>query len=217
MAPDIIIRKFQDYFAGETPTRYPKGEILVSPGEVSDKAYFVTSGRIRAYELSYRGEEVVVSIINPPAFFPMSWSVERIPNRFYYKAESDCEVYLVDAEKVVDFMKANTDVLYNQLQRLYSAINGVLGRMVYTMAGTAKSRLLYELVAECRSYGQTQPDGSIHITATERDLASRAGLTRETVSREMSKLKKQGWVEVNGKGIFVRELQQIERALGNEA
>jgi len=216
MAPDKITEKLRAYFSDKPLVHFSKSEVLISPGEGPERIFFVAKGRVRAHEVSYRGDEVVVSVIKAPAFFPMSWATNRIPNRFYYKADSNCEVYIADTDEVMKFIKKNPDVMFNQLKRVYASLDGVLGRMVHMMSGTAKSRLLYELIMECRRFGTDQDDGTCKLDATERDLAARAGLTRETVSREMSKLKKLGWVTVNGKGIFIHDIKQLERALGGE-
>jgi CRP/FNR family transcriptional regulator len=216
MAPDTVGHKLEEHFASKPLTHYAKGEMIVTPGERSDKAFLVAHGRVKVHELSYRGDEVVVTVIKSPAFFPLNWAVNKIPNHFYYKAETDCDIYTMDSVEVLKFIRDNPDVMFTQLKQVYKALDGILGRMVHRMSGTAKSRLLYELIMECRRFGVNQADGTCRLEATERDLAARAGLTRETVSREMSKLKKQNWVTVNGKGIFIHDIKLLERALGGE-
>jgi CRP/FNR family transcriptional regulator len=214
MAADKVTQKVLDYLADKPHAQYAKGETILTPGEGSEQVFFLAEGRIKAHEVSYRGDEVVVSLIQSPAFFPLSWAINHVPNRFYYKADKDSLVYKAGKDEILDFIEKNPDVMFNQLSRVYASYDGMLGRLVQMMAGTAKTRLLYELIIECRRFGSQQPDGSCRLDATERDLAARAGLTRETVSREMSKLKRQDWVTVNGKGIFIHDTAQLERALG---
>ena len=43
-------------------------------------------------------------------------------------------------------LQANPDVVYDLLTRLYRGLDGLLGRMSQLMAGSAKSRLMYELL-----------------------------------------------------------------------
>lgn len=214
MEHDKTTQKILDFFADKHSTRYTKGETVIAPSENPLHVYFVASGRIKAHEVSYRGDEVVVSLINAPAFFPMMWTLNHVPNRFYYKADKDSVVYMADKDAVLEFIQKNPDIMYTQLKAVYSSYDGMLGRLVQIMSGTAKSRLLYELANEGRRFGTQLEDGSCRLEATERDLAARAGLTRETVSREMSKLKRQELVTVNGKGIFIHDIKQIEQALG---
>lgn len=216
MTPDSVTQKINAFFADKTRVKFAKGEVLVAANENPDHIFYMFKGRVRTYELSYRGDEVVVGVLKPPTFFPLSRTINQVPNRFYYKADTDCEVYQADQSAVFEFIQSNPDVMMSQLKQVYGTLDTVLGRVVHMMSGTAKSRLIYELIMECRRFGNAQPDGTCRLDASERDLAARAGLTRETVSREMAKLKRLGWVTISGKGIFIRDINDLERALGTE-
>lgn len=211
-ATDKIHAAFSKY-----PKRtYPKGQILVFADESPDYIFYIVSGRVRKYDVSYRGDEVIVNVFQPPSFFPMSWAINHTPNKFFYKAETKVELHTVPAAAAVEFLKANPDVMFDLLSRIYKGMDGLLGRMVHLMAGTARSRLLYELIIECRRFGTEQPNGSIILSTNEVDLAARSGLSRETVSREMSKIKEQSWVEVANKNIIVKDVAELEKSLGIE-
>ncbi|MNQ88997.1 hypothetical protein D3C85_1042900 [compost metagenome] len=56
------------------------------------------------------------------------------------------------------------------------------------MSGDAHDRLLFELFIEARRSGEMQSDGSCVVNVSLADLAQRAGLTRETISRELGKI-----------------------------
>ena len=73
---------------------------------------------------------------------------------------------------------------------------------------------MYELIIESRRFGEKLRDGSIKLTVNEQDLAARAGMTRETVSREIQRLKAKDWLHI-GKhgGIVIVNLPAIEAAL----
>jgi CRP-like cAMP-binding protein len=75
---------------------------------------------------------------------------------------------------------------------------------------------MYELLVECRRFGKQQAQGSYLLRTNESDLAARSGLSRETVSREMQKLKESGWVVLTNKGIEIADVAQLEKSLGEE-
>jgi len=60
---------------------------------------------------------------------------------------------------------------------------------VLLLGETANTRLLYELFVFADRFGRKQPDGSILLDITAKELAQQAGLARETVSRELKNLK----------------------------
>jgi CRP/FNR family transcriptional regulator, cyclic AMP receptor protein len=211
-----VASKVHEFFSKYPKREYPKGQILVFADENPEHIFYLTEGQVREYDVSYRGEEVIVNIFKAGAFFPMSWAINKTPNHYFFKTEKETELHAVPADAALQFLKDNPDVTLDLLARLYRGLDGLLGRVVHLMSGTAKSRLLYELIIECRRFGQQQPDGSYVIKANETDLAARSGLSRETVSREMHKIKKNSWVEVAKGSILVHDITLLENALGSE-
>lgn len=211
-----VAQKVQQHFSQFPRRSYPKGQILVFADESPEHIYYITKGLVRKYDVSYRGDEVVVNLFKPPAFFPMSWAINRTPNKYFYKTETETEVHIVPADEALAFLKANPDVMLDLLSRIYRGMDGLLGRVVHLMSGTAKSRLIYELIMECRRFGEKQADDSFLLKTNEMDLAARSGLSRETISREMRKLKDRDMVSISTKGIVVKQLASLEKMLGTE-
>ena len=207
-----VYEKFSQY-----PRRvYPKGQILVFADENPEHIFYLVSGRVRKYDISYRGEETIVNVFKERSFFPMSWAINKTPNRYFYKTETETELHVVPCDVALQFLKDNPDVMLDLLGRLYSGTEGMLGRMVHLMSGSAKSRLIYELIIECRRFGQKQTDTGYILHTSEIDLAARSGLSRETISREMRLLKDKQWITVSKSGITVRDITELETALGGE-
>lgn len=196
--------------------QYPKGQIIVFADESPEHIYYIVKGKVIKYDISYRGDEVIVNIFKPPAFFPLSWAVNGSHNSYFYKTDDETELHVVPAEDAVKFLKDNPDVMYDLIQRIYRGTDGMLARMVQLMSGTAKSRLLHELVTEARRFGEKQSDGSYKLKLSESDLAARAGMSRETVNREIHKIKEAQLVKVEKNYIVVNDLDAIEKAVGQQ-
>jgi CRP-like cAMP-binding protein len=213
---DEIANKIAAFFDKYRVRTFEKGQILILNGDKPDGIFHLKKGRVKQYDITYRGDEVILNIFKPPAFFPMSLALTDIENKFIYEADTDIEVCQAPVQDAVQFLKDNPDVLFDLLARVYKGTEGMLGRMSYLMASSASSRLIYELIIEARRFGQTQKDGSCILNIYEKDLGARAGLSRETVSREFRKLKAAGWVEVRPKDIMLKNLAALEEKLGQE-
>jgi CRP/FNR family transcriptional regulator len=213
---DDTQQKIHDFFSKFPARSYPKGQILIFADESPEHVFYIKNGKIRQYAITYRGDEVIVNIFKPPAFFPMSWAINHTDNEYFYKTEEPTELHVVPANEAIAFIKENPDVMFDLLSRVYRGLDGLLGRMVHLMSGSAKSRLMYELLVECRRFGKQQAQGSYLLRTNESDLAARSGLSRETVSREMQKLKESGWVVLTNKGIEIADVAQLEKSLGEE-
>lgn len=197
--------------------RYPKGQIVLFADEVPDYVYFIAEGRVREYYVSYRGEEVVVDVIKAPGLFPLSWGLNLTPNQYFYKTETPANVYLIPAHDLLSFMWENPGFAIDILSKTYRAIDAMLGRMVQLMSGTAKSRVMYELVMESKRFSKVLPNRSRVLSVNESDIAARSGLTRETVCREVRKLRESHTVDIRNNVIVVNNLSALERRLKSMA
>lgn len=203
---DKIHKAFEKY-----PKRtYPKGQIFIFPDETPNHLMYIIKGRVRSYDVSYRGSEIIVYVFKPPAFFPLSIALNDFQNRYFYKAEVDSEVRLIPKDEAVKFIKENPDVMYELLCSVYRGVEVMLGRNVQLMSGSASSILIFEILNECRYFAKKQDDGSCLLTASETDLAARTGLSRETINREIHKLKKLGLVNVSKNGIVVPSSEKLQ-------
>jgi CRP-like cAMP-binding protein len=211
-----VSHKVQKYFSSFPVRTYEKGQILIFAGENPEHVFYIVEGKVRVYDVSYRGDEVVANVFAARAFFPMSWVINKTPNKYFYKTEVETTVHVVPIDDALAFIHDNPDVLFDLLRRVYAGVDGLQGRMMQLMAGSAKTRLVYEILIESRRFGKTQPDGAIQITLSEVDLAARAGLSRETVSREMRKLKNEGRVRITPKAMYVKSIAELEQILGEE-
>ena len=63
-------------------------------------------------------------------------------------------------------------------------------------------------------FGQPAKGGTIVLKMNERDLAVRAGMTRETVSRELSTLK--NIVVLSREGFLIKDFALLEKELGRK-
>jgi CRP/FNR family transcriptional regulator len=211
-----VSSKIEEFFDQYRLRKYAKGQVLILNGDETDYVYHLISGKVKQYDVSYRGDEIILNIFKPPAFFPMSLAINKLPNPYIYEAETDIEIRQAPAEEVVAFLKENPDVAFDLLSRVYRGLDGLIGRMAHLMSGSAKSRLLYELVIEARRFGEDRSDGSRVIKLNEKDLGARAGMSRETVNREIRKLKTAGLLTIGKNDIVINDMAALEAAMNRE-
>lgn len=209
-----VALKIDEAFSKYPKRSYPKGQILIFADETPEHIFYIKKGRVRKYDVSYRGDEIIVNMFKPPAFFPMSEAINHSPNKYFYKTDEETELHVVPIEDALQIIRNDPEIMFDLLSRIYRGMDGMLGRLVQLMSGSAKSRLLYELLIESRRFGKEQDDGSLALDITEGDLAARAGMSRETVSREMKQLKVEGIVRLDKKGITVKDRALLEKKAG---
>lgn len=137
-------------------------------------------------------------------------------NRFYYAADTDLEVYVVPSKQVTKMLIEQPEIMLALLQRVNRGLEEFLGRALSLMAGSALSRVVYEIFVEARRFGIEEQGGAIFVELNERGIAARTGLTRETVNREIRKLKHLGAVSVERRGLLVKDVSLLEKKLYKE-
>lgn len=199
-----------NFFSDYPQKNLNKGQILVFSGETSNTVYYLKKGRVKQYDVSAQGEEIVINIFKPGSFFPMSQALNGRDNPYIFEAETSVVIHPAPAADVVSFLKTNPEVMFDLLSRVYRGMDGTLERMVHLMKSSARKRLMFEIVINSLRFGHKNPDGSYVSHINEGDIADRAGLVRETVSREMSKLVKEKLVVFKKGRLTVTNIKKLE-------
>ena len=210
---DESLSKIDKFFAKYPLRRYEKGQILVNANEDVDRIYYIVSGQVVQYDTTDRGVQIVVNVYKNPAFFPFNQVVVEAPNLYFFEAFRTTEVREAPIQDVIEFVKNNADVGFSLIKRLSVGLEAIERRMAHAMSGRSINRVTFELITQCKRFGVKERDGSYLLDMHEHELASRAGLSRETVNRMLHILKRYNLVAINHKMLIVRDLQGLEDRL----
>jgi CRP/FNR family transcriptional regulator, cyclic AMP receptor protein len=212
---DAVQKKLEAFFTGYKKEFYKKGEIVIRADDEPGGIFYLEKGEIKMYLISRNGDEMVLTIFKPISFFPMSWGINGLQNRYYFEAMSDTTVWRAPRNDVLEFLKKNPEVTFDLLARLYRGLEGVLSRMVNLMKGSAYTRLITELTITAKRFGSVEKNG-VRIFITESDLSAASGMTRETVSREMKILKEKGLVSFRKNVLLIHNINVLEEEMERE-
>lgn len=205
------------FFSGYSTKSYKKGQILILAGEATEYAYYLSEGKMKIYDVTYRGDEIIIDTFRPPALFPISLIINKSTTRYIYEADTDITIQQAPREEVVRFLDTHPNVVFDLLSFINMMLDDVLERMVHMIASSAKDRLIYSLITECYKFGELRADGSYVLTISEKELGARAGLSRETVSREARILKITKLIEVHHNYVIIFNIKKLERYLDMHA
>lgn len=216
---DRVAENYLKAFLSRHPVRvYKKGEIIIFQGEAPRSAYGVKSGTVKAYNISVTGDEKPVAFYQESSLFPASWIYGKAPSAvYYYEAFSPkVEVYVLDRNELLSFIKRSPEMLYSQLENAISDQLGATLRLNALQHSKASDKLIYTLHYLALTHGEVNHvDGSatIILDLTHQDFANLTGLTRETAATELNRLKKNGIIEY-GKNtsykIYMNKLNQLQ-------
>lgn len=206
--------QIEKFFKHYKIIKLEKGEIFINAGENPQGVYFLKKGLIKEYSISTKGNEFVLNIFKPGAFFPMAWAMNSTPNNYYFETLEDSELWRAPKEDVIQFLKENPSITFDLLGRVFRGTDGLLARISLLMSGEATQRLILELIIVAKRFGKLDlSTNSIEVDISEKDLANNSGMARETVSREINKLKEKRLIQFNHKKLVIPNLQLLENEL----
>ncbi len=209
-----VSKKLDKFFSQFKLLHFKKGEILIQADENPGGAIYLIEGVVRSYALSPTGEELTINTFKPFSFFPMPWVFNDSPNSYFYEAMTQVRVFKAPKDQTKAFLKNNSDVLFDLLQRIYRGLDGYMLRVEHLLGGTAYAKLLTEILILARRFGKKEKDKTvINLKITENDLAAQTGIARETVSRNLMEIKKNGLIDFKNNQLIVYNIDKLKRAL----
>jgi len=212
-----VLRKITDFFETYPVRKVDAHEILVFANEDPSRIFHLIAGKVGQYDVTRKGQQVMVNIFKPPAFFPMSWAINKVPNEYLFEAMEPTTMHVAPPDDVVAFLKREPDVLFNLLSRVYKGTDGLLRQNALLMEGSAVSLLVFELLVHCLRFGKPDKEGEYILTIRENELAARTGLARETVSRNLQALKRKRLLRSEPDGIVIPDVEKLRSILQEES
>ena len=139
--------------------------------------------------------------------FPLIWTFTADHKDVAYEALDAAVIWRQPISDYLAFLAQNphaTTAVLGLAMRAYRTYAEHVNTLEYR---TVRERAVSFLLACCRRFGETMPDGSIRIIAPlkQQDIASSINASRETTSRELSVLQRKGLITVDDKRLIVRD------------
>lgn len=186
--------------------KFHKGRIVLYQGEIPQYTFFIKKGVIKAYSITQLGEEKIATFLTDDEVFSSFLPGKKnLAALYYYEALTDCEIYLIPREKLMNYLESNPTAMMEMLK--YSMVNytSSLMRVTALQQPKAQDKIAYVLYHLMQRYGIEDKNGlyEIGIHLTHQTIASYIGLTRETIALELSKLKRKNIISYKNQRYIV--------------
>lgn len=210
---EAVAQKLDQFFSQFKHLIFKKGEILIRADDDPAGIFYLKKGTVRQYAISKDGEEQTLNLYKPISFFPLMWAVNSTPNTYYFEAVSEVEICRAPKDQVISFIKQEPDILYDLVSRLYRGMHGLLSRIEYLQSGDAYAKVVFALLNYSLRFGEQKEDKGVELSITHRELASLTGLTKETISRECTKLEGRGLIKNSNHRVLIKDIKKLEGEL----
>lgn len=205
-----------DLFASGTSLSYEKHQIIIRQDETPQGVYFIKSGFVKSYDITKYGEENLLVIRSTGQIFPILWTLTNERTDVFYEAMSKVEMLRIDKELCLSLLgesKEFTNATLEQVLAMYKIHSQRILNLEYR---SAAERITFRLVSLAKRFGNKTKSGIvISVPLRHQDIAASTNCSRETASRELSKLEKKDLIFTQDGHIVIKDIIGMQKIIQN--
>lgn len=194
--------------------RFPKGAFIIAQNEAGGAMFLLVSGRVKVSLASPDGKELALNYLEAPAHFGEMSLVDAEPRSADVIAVTDVEVLALDAKDLSAAIQVQPRLALSLIATLSKRLRHTIARLEDMAFNDATHRVMRVLLnvatASYETHGAPVIAGMTHY-----EIATLAGTSRETASRIISWLAKEGVVATKGRRIVVDLFKLRDRLEGD--
>lgn len=214
LADESSRKQLIDFFHGGTKLSFKKGESIVQSGDSPKGIHYIDEGFVKAYAITKYGEENNLIVRQHDDLFPLIWAFTGLHRDITYQALSDTTLWRVSRTGFLNYLKKNEHVVPVLLDMAIEAYRLHSERVMTLEYRTVRERLASFLLTHSERFNDKSSD-KIALSAPIRrqDIASSINASRESTSRALSALSKQGLINLKSRYIEITDPDKLRELL----
>ena len=205
-----------DLFNRGTKLAYKKGEFIIRPGETQSGIFYIVSGIVKAYDITKYGEENLLIIRKAGDIIGLTWAITGEERSIIYSTLSPTELRHITREEFHAFLHNNPEAALPLIDKIVEMYKLHSERILNLEYRSVRERIISFLLGISKKFGKQVENGLLlDVPLRHQDIASSISATRETTSRELSVLERQGLIARDRQSIItICDLEKLKGYLG---
>lgn len=193
---------------------YIKGEVLCSEGEVSDNLFLIRDGKIKISKMTKSGKEQILHILTKGDFFGEANLFDNKESTFTATAISNAKLCTLSKANLQLILEKNPEISMKILRELSHKLVETEELAKFLATKDVEARIASMLLEFSNKFGKLV-NGNINIDLplNREDMANYCGVTRETISRKLSKFENENIISLIGNKIIVIKDMNLIKSL----
>lgn len=204
--PDTAVRMAQE---AVTERHFKSGEVLVSQEAQGEALFLITRGRARVVRVSLGGRQRVLGFLYAPAVFGEIAVLSTRPRSASVLADTDLHALMLYRGEFEQLLARFPKVLWNLARILAERVNAQNDELIAHGISTEASmaHVFVNLYHQRAGAHEEKPE---ELPLSQADLMLRLSASRETVSRVLKKLEREGFVRVGAGSVQILDVERLE-------
>jgi CRP/FNR family transcriptional regulator len=180
-------------------------------GDPLENVYFIYEGKIKIYKSDINGKEQIVAIAKKGEMFPHVGFFRKGDYPAYAEVLESSTLIAIPISKFENVLIENPELCIKVFKVLGEKIVDLQNRLEEQILNNTYEQIVKLLIRLAQKHGKEQEDGTIVLKSefTNKDLANMIGTTRETISRTLTKMKKDELIEVDDEGNTIVDVDML--------
>jgi CRP/FNR family cyclic AMP-dependent transcriptional regulator len=191
---------------------YAAGQEIFAKGAPGRHMIAVVRGSVKITSLSETGKEIVLNIVNEGKVFGEIAVIDGGERSAGAAALTDCELLLLDRRDVLPLFERHSEICIMLLRIVCQRLRRTSEQVEDVLFRNLESRLAKALLQIAEDTGRAQPRGAaagLHLS--QRELATMAGGSRESVNKQLQAWQQAGLIEVGRGTIVICDAAALQR------
>lgn len=177
-----------------------KHTIIQTPDTAENKLYFVKEGAVRIYDMDEEGRTFTVSLLGPYSTYGAIRSFSLGTENVYVETIADVYLCSMTEEQFHELLQSHPDIAVHAMEMLSKRLQERERLLQMIATGSVKQQITHLLVSMADTYGKKEKVFvDIPIPLSHQEIANMLGVTRESVSTNMRRLKSEGMIRNSGR------------------
>lgn len=194
---------------------YEKDSFIFLKDEPLTHVYFILEGEVKIFRTNPDGKEQIVNMLKSPDMFPHQGLFRQGNYPANAQVTKETKLLSISIANFEEFLIVYPSVSMKMFRILSEIIFDLQNRLEERMLFSVYDQIIMQLLRLANKHGQRISDHEMKISLqlTNQDLANMIGSSRETVSRTISLLRKEGYVRSDEKGNYIVKYYDLKDKL----
>lgn len=204
------IHDLVDLSGQKTLKKVKNRETLFMEGDYPNFLYFVNNGKIKTFKTNGDGKELITDIYKDGDFFGYSSLIEEKTQKETAVALEDTFVAMISKKDFLHLLYSNNNISIAFIKLITNNLASAEKKLIGLAYDTARKKVADALLFTHQKYAKNGNQSTTSFPILREDISSLAGISPESVSRNLTDLREEGLIETNCGKVFIKDLKKLE-------
>lgn len=194
----------------QTIKKIKKRETLFMEGDYPNFLYFINKGKVKTYKTNDWGKEYITEIYKEGDFFGYSSLLEESAQKETAVALEDMEVALITRKDFQQLLYSNNEISLAFIKFITNNLAEAEKKLVSLAYDTARKKVADAILFTYKKYTNEMNKIENGFPAYREDISAIAGISPESVSRNLTDLREEGLIETQNGRMIIKDFKKLE-------